>query len=164
MCVSSSCIACVCRLLLLGCRLPVQPQSRFRLNTRCTGRPYSGRHRGDCSCRGALHWPYRLGSDERAGCPWRGSCAPQHTILFTQVVALSTSKDEGDSSNAPFKAALARLFLPRPRTGELRCPRRMLLLSLTVTARHGPAQAPQQRGDALLSRRWHPARGCRQCQ
>ncbi len=36
-----------------------------------------------------------------------------------QIVALSASKDEGDPSNAPFKAALARLLMPRPRTGEL---------------------------------------------
>ena len=37
---------------------------------------------------------------------------------LAQIVALSTSKDEGDPSNAPFKAALERLLMPRPRTGE----------------------------------------------
>ena len=62
-----------------------------------------------------------------------------HCGSLAQIVALSTSKDEGDPSNAPFKAALARLLMPRPRTGGLAM---ALGLSMTlsdfVVSRHRP--------------------------
>ena len=45
----------------------------------------------------------------------------EHCESVLQIVALSTSKDESDPSNAPFKAALARLLMPRPRTGAVPC-------------------------------------------
>ena len=46
-------------------------------------------------------------------------CACPHDMdAVPQIVALSTSKDEADPSNAPFKATLTRLLMPRPRSGE----------------------------------------------